>query len=301
MPLRAAQSASPAARAPRSGVAGPGTWSTFWHEFAAEDTPAERCYIPGDGRLAADAHWLRFAERLPHRARVLDLGCGAGAVGRSLLGRRGDLAVTGIDWAEVPAVQVANLNLLQGVRMEALPFGDACFDAAVSLFGTEYGDIDETARELGRVLRPGSPFSFLVHHADSAILKEGVPQRRALHELIAGRTRTAFLAGSVTGIEQQRQRLSARFPAEPVTDLISDYCRREITRPRAERQALWDKLAADFEPEVLLLLHLERSAKTSGSMGVWLAPLLATMSGVGASVLRDSAGAPVAWSVGGVR
>ncbi len=301
MPLRAARFPGPAAGEPRSGGAGPGTWSTFWHEFAASGAPAERCHIPGEGRHAADAHWTRFAERLPQGAQVLDVGCGAGTIGRTLLCRRGDLAVTGIDWAEVPAAHVANLKLLAGVRMEALPFGDARFDAAVSLFGIEYGDIDETARELGRVLRPGAPFSFLVHHVDSAIMTEGVPRRRALHELIAGRTRTAFLAGSVTGIEQQRQRLAAKFPTEPVIDLISDYCRRNIARARAERQALWDKLAADFEPEVLLLLQLERSAKSPAGMGAWLAPLLATMSGVGASVLRDGAGAPVAWAVGGVR
>ncbi len=179
MPLRAVQSRSPPAGGRRSGVAGPGTWSTFWHEFAAEGAPAERCHIPGEGRQAADAHWARFAERLPHGARVLDGGCGAGTIGRTLLGRRGDLAVTGVDWAELPGADVANLILMPSVRMEALPFGDACFDAAVSLFGIEYGDIDETARELGRVLRPGAPFSFLVHHVDSAILKEGVPRRRA--------------------------------------------------------------------------------------------------------------------------
>src|SRR5687768_1584297 len=117
----------------------PRLWSAFWQEFSLEDVPHERCHIPGDGRYVVDQHWAHFANILPRGAQVIDLGCGAGIVGRTLLGHRSDLRVTGVDFANVPTPAVENLTILLGVRMEALPFNDRRFDAAISLFGIEYG------------------------------------------------------------------------------------------------------------------------------------------------------------------
>ena len=283
------------------GAAGPGLWSTFWQEFSPEDQPQERCYIPGDGRDAVDRHWANFADGLPDRAQVIDLACGAGVVGRTLLGRRSDLGVTGIDWANVPALPVANLTIHPGVSMEALPFADGCFDAAVSLFGVEYGNIAKIVRELERVLKPGSRFNFLAHHKESEIVREGGMRRRVVQELLSGKMKAAFLAGEIAGIEHQRQRLKTQFPNDPSIKLFTDYFRRNIGHPRAERQAIWQKLAGDLDPEVLLLRHLERAAKSAAEMGPWLASLLSSMKLVSVSVLRRSSGEPIAWDVSGIR
>ena len=296
------QTHSPAATPlPKQDVETRNLWSKFWQEFCVENAPYERCYVPGDGQHAVDHHWAQFAAKLPREAQVIDLGCGAGIVGLSLLNGRSDLSVAGVDWAYVPMMEVPNLTIHPRTSMEALPFGEDSFDAAVSLFGIEYGNMDKTVGELTRVLKPGAPFSFLVHHRESEILREGNARRRALKELIWGNMKVVFLAGNTAGVNQQRQTIRSKFPDEPMVNLVSDYFIRNIEQARAERQALWQKLADDLEPEVLLLMHLERAAKSAIEMGAWLVSLLSTMSLVNVSVLRRSAGEPIAWNVSGIR
>ncbi len=276
-------------------------WSTFWQDFCLENEPFERCYVPGDGRNTVDRHWTEFAAILPDAAQIIDLGSGAGVVGRTLIESRNDLTVSGVDWANVPKLDVPNLTIHSGVSMEALPFVDGQFDAAVSLFGIEYGNIDKTAFELKRVLKPGAHFSFLIHHRDSEILREGVARRRALKELIWGKMKVAFLARNAVGLARQRLAIARQFPEEPTVKLLSDYFMRNVERGREERKALWQKLADDFEPEVLLLTHLERAAKSGAEVSTWLAPLISTMSLVSVSVVRRNAGEPIAWNVHGLR
>ncbi|MFC3712760.1 class I SAM-dependent methyltransferase [Sphingoaurantiacus capsulatus] len=286
---------------PRPDPTAAGLWSSFWKDVGTDNAPHERCYVPGDGRPVVDRHWAAFADGLPHAAEVIDLACGAGIVGSTLLRRRGDLRVTGIDWADVPTPPVANLTIHPWVSMEALPFEDDSFDAAVSLFGIEYGDIERIARELERVLKAGARFSFLVHHDQSEILREGGTRRRAIREVLSGKMRAAFLGGNAAGVDFQRQRLKAQFPGEPSMALLLDHLGRHVLRTRAERQAVWDRLIADFGPEISLLAHLERSAKSAPGMGAWLAALLSGMREVNISVLRRGSGEPIAWGVGGIR
>jgi SAM-dependent methyltransferase len=289
------------AETPKHRTAGQHLWSTFWQEFCPENEPQERCHVPGDGRQVVDQHWAQFAEGLPAHARVIDLGCGAGTVGCTLLKRRADLCVTGVDWAKVPAIQMANLIIHQEVNMEALPFGDGGFDSAVSLFGIEYADSSNTTRELERTLKAGARFSFLVHHCESEIAREGNARRRALKELISGRMKAVFLAGNLAGIEQQRQILRKQYPDEPMVNLVSNHFARNIVHNRVERQSIWQKLADELETEIALLLHLERAAKSANDMAVWLAPLLSAMYFVSVSVLRRRSGEPIAWTVNGIR
>jgi len=280
---------------------GPSLWSAFWQEFHPVDRPHERCHIPGDGRNAVDRHWAHFAASLPREAQVIDLGCGAGIVGRIMLNYRNDLRVTGVDFAGVPTPELANLTIHPWVNMESLPFDDGSFDAAISLFGIEYGNLDKTARELGRVLKPGARFSFLVHHVEGEIVREGGTRRRGLRELFSGKVKSAFLGGGVAAIELQIRRLRNQFPDEPSVRQFSRYLRHHITSTRAERQAKWQYLLDGLAPELALLLHLERSAKSAIEMGSWLPSLLSIMQVVSVSVLRRSSGEPIAWQVNGIR
>ena len=298
--LRVAPSPAPRDKL-KAGAAGPIHWSSFWEDFTRDGALHERCHVPGDGRAAVDRHWAQIAERLPHGADVIDLGCGAGVLGHMLLDHRSDLQVTGVDFAKVPTAAPANLTIHPWVSMEDLPFDDGSFDAAISLFGIEYGNIELTARELARVLRPGAGFSFLVHHAESEILREGGVRRRALREMLSGPMKAAFLTGSVDGINRACLRLRAQFGDEPSVRLFSDHLRRQATRTRAERLAMWQKLADDLEPELALLGHLERSAKSAAAMGAWLAPLLSIMVSVRVAVLRTGSRQPIAWEVSGTR
>lgn len=299
-PIRAALPHAPQAEA-KNNTAGSRLWSAFWQEFCPEDEPHERCHIPGDGQQVADRHWRDFADRLPREAKIIDLGCGAGIVGRLLLNHRPDLRVTGVDFADVPALSVPNLTVHPWTCMEELPFERGSFDAAISLFGIEYGNIDRAARELGRVMKPGARFSFLTHHRDSEIACEGRTRQTALRTLLSERVRRAFLAGSVTETDRQLGRLRSQFPGEPSIALFSTYIRKNLASSSKERQAIWQGMLDALEPEIALLSLLEGSTKSAAELGAWLPPLLSIMRGVSITVLRRGSGQPIAWHVAGVR
>ena len=105
---------------------------------------------------------VRVAEGLGIRPgeRALDVACGTGN-GALELARRGASAV-GVDQAERLVAIAADRAAGEGLDAEfvvgdatALPFGDASFDAAVSLFGVIFADVRAAAAELLRVTRPG--------------------------------------------------------------------------------------------------------------------------------------------------
>lgn len=282
-------------------VHGSSLWSAFWREFCLEDEPHERCHIPGDGQSAVDRHWSSLADSLARNARVLDLGCGAGILGRLLLGRRPDLQVTGIDFANVPVMPFANLEIHAGVSMERLPFPDGSFDAATSLFGIEYSNVEHTAGELGRVLAPGARFSFLIHHVESEIAREGSTRRKGLRELLSGKTRAAFAAGNMQQLDQRLRGVGALFPDELSVRQFSAHLRHNLSRTRAERQAIWQDMLEGLGPEIAILGLLERSAKSAPQMGAWMGQILCAMAVVRVSILRRSSGQPIAWQLDGLR
>jgi ubiquinone/menaquinone biosynthesis C-methylase UbiE len=117
-----------------------------------------------------DRRWPRYvraateatAQRLGllQGERLLDIGCGTGAL-LELLARRGDgVELAGLDpSAEMLAVARPKLpgevRLVQGAA-EQLPFADATFDVAVSNSAFHYFERPgEALREMRRVLRPG--------------------------------------------------------------------------------------------------------------------------------------------------
>jgi ubiquinone/menaquinone biosynthesis C-methylase UbiE len=98
---------------------------------------------------------------------VLDVACGTGVLACEAAGRVGEAgAVTGLD-ANPEMLAVARrkpqrVTWVEG-RAEALPFGDASFDAVVSQFGFMFFDDRAGAlREMRRVLRPGGRLSVAV-------------------------------------------------------------------------------------------------------------------------------------------
>ncbi len=74
-------------------------WTAFWQNPAS----GQQC-IRGapDVTHVLRRHWLWFAASLAPGARVLDLGCGAGAAASAIVAAGSDLHVTGIDFAMVP-------------------------------------------------------------------------------------------------------------------------------------------------------------------------------------------------------
>lgn len=117
----------------------------------------------------------------PASGRLLDLGCGGGshAVAFAELG----WSVTGVDVSE-EQLRLARGRGVDAVlgRAEELPFEDATFDAAVSMWThTDLDDVPGALRELVRVLRPGAPFVYLGVHPcfvgphSLFVAAEGVP------------------------------------------------------------------------------------------------------------------------------
>ena len=96
--------------------------------------------------------------------KLLDLGCGTGAYAAALaeLG----WTVTGVDVSD-DMLRRAREREVSVVRSDAtgLPFEDASFDAAVSIFThSDFDDFPAAVCEVARVLKDGAPFVYVGVH-----------------------------------------------------------------------------------------------------------------------------------------
>jgi len=132
-------------------LAKPQSWDIVAEEYAAVTAPFFRNY--------ADAA-LRKAE-LTSGARVLDVAAGPGTL--SLLAASQGHEVSAVDFAPNMIAQLEQAACVQKLKVHcqvadgmALPFADASFDAAFSMFGLMFfPDRIQGFRELYRTLRPG--------------------------------------------------------------------------------------------------------------------------------------------------
>jgi ubiquinone/menaquinone biosynthesis C-methylase UbiE len=113
---------------------------------------------------------LAAAARIAAGDRVLDVGCGTGALARAAAERVGpNGAVVGLDRNEgmlaVARRLGRDIEWRQGMA-EALPFPDASFAAVVSQFSLMFFEDRETAlREMWRVIKPGGRLAVAVWDA----------------------------------------------------------------------------------------------------------------------------------------
>jgi SAM-dependent methyltransferase len=109
--------------------------------------------------------WTTLVELLgADTGTLVDVGCGTGSHAAALaeLG----WTVTGVDVSE-DMLRRAREKGVEAVQADAkaLPFEDAFFDAAVSVFThTDVDDFSAVVREVARVLRPGAPFVYIGVH-----------------------------------------------------------------------------------------------------------------------------------------
>jgi len=107
------------------------------------------------------------AEELAGHARVLDVGCGDGQIGR-LAARLGASTVVGIDptWNQLTvAAERGGGPAFTRAGAAALPFAGETFDAVVACLVFEHiRDVDAAIAEVARVLRPGGRFAFFLNH-----------------------------------------------------------------------------------------------------------------------------------------
>jgi ubiquinone/menaquinone biosynthesis C-methylase UbiE len=138
------------------------------------DLWAGRYSDPGNGLLLWDRHHslmeLIDEWQLPSSARCLDIGCGAGLLTFDLA--RQGLHGVGIDGApsmvescrlEARRIEAPGMWEYEQADVEAIPFPDQSFDAAICCGVIEYLPDDEALlQEARRILRPGGHFLLCV-------------------------------------------------------------------------------------------------------------------------------------------
>ena len=107
------------------------------------------------------------ASELAGSAKVLDVGCGDGQVGR-LAAATGAGLVVGVDptWNQVrvAAERGGGVHVARA-GAAALPFASGTFDAVVACLVFEHiRDVDDAIAEVARVLAPGGRFCFFLNH-----------------------------------------------------------------------------------------------------------------------------------------
>ncbi len=127
--------------------------------------------------------WVEFFSTLPNEARVLDVGTGNGVVAliaaetAAAQGRKWEIHATDLARIDpqrhVPdgARRLAGITFHAGVATERLPFEPECFNAVSGHYSLEYTDTAAALAEIHRVLKPGGDAQFIVHHADSMLLR----------------------------------------------------------------------------------------------------------------------------------
>lgn len=270
-------------------------WTTFW-----QDSSQSRC-AAGAPEIwqALTQHWSTFAATLPPCARVLDLGCGAGAVARELLTARENLHVTGIDFARVPFAISPQVELLSDTAMESMPFAEASFGAVVSQFGFEYSDVAESARELARVFAPGARLSLLVHHVGSSIVATNRSRLNALTGFLGPGMRNAFCSGDATAFNPLLAALVERHPHDSLVFELARALPSRLSRTPRERLAIWTALEAALAPEHCLSECLNECCVAPEEIGEWLAPLRNVCRLAPVDIVREPGGAPIAWRIEG--
>jgi ubiquinone/menaquinone biosynthesis C-methylase UbiE len=155
-------------------------WDSYWRDSRLYTAGVE---VP-EVEAALDQHWAQFAAQLPDEARVLDIACGNGAAALAVL--RGaqqvakSLSLVGIDAAAIEpakyvtrfAAQLQEIEFHANTRMEELPFPPASFDAVISQFGIEYGELSKSVPELGRVLKPKGAVLVLAMPSTSTVVDQ---------------------------------------------------------------------------------------------------------------------------------
>lgn len=138
-------------------------------------------------------HWLERTVPAGRGASVLDAGCGTGGLIKFLRGRFPQWGVVGLDFSPM-ACELArsrtDSEIIEG-SITALPFGDARFDAVVSVdVLCQIENAVTGMREFARVVRPGGlvvvnvpAFAWLWSYHDEAVQSKQRftrPQLRAL-------------------------------------------------------------------------------------------------------------------------
>jgi SAM-dependent methyltransferase len=282
-----------------SSVAEARAWTAFWQEQDA----GSRCLRSASNDLhdVLAGHWNAFARILPVNAKVIDVGCGTGLVGRLLIEANAWIQVVGIDTAELPPVQQhPRLKILPEIAIETVPALDRSCDAVVSQFGYEYADIHSAAPQLARILKPGGRLSFVVHHFESPIVQGDQHHHNALRAMMGDGVREPFLAGDRSRLAEELSRLQERFPDETTLVHLRPGLLAHIASGEENRRRVWHALKEALSPDCVLSDALEASCVAPADIDAWLEALRPAFEVDRPSILQLH-GQPLAWKIEGRR
>ena len=271
-------------------------WNIFWQHGLGDGA----C-LPGavDANTRLQQYWTTFADNFDAPAHLVDLACGGGIVARRLADANDHIEVTGIDYADVPAAQQDRVELKSGIDMTDLPFEDASLDGAVSQFGIEYGDASKVGHELARVLKPGAPFAFIVHHAQSDVVANNAARANILDAVTADVVRDAYVAGDKQALVKAMFDIRLHAERKDVVDEIARGLGQSMVNAQGDRSDAWNEFARLAKGERAILGALHKAAISRPEP--WLDQLGTAFTAEGISVFRDSRDAPLAWSIFGRR
>jgi SAM-dependent methyltransferase len=159
--------------------------------------------------------------------RVLDVGCGPGALTSELVRRLGGEGVAAVDPSAsfVAAAQARNPSVeVQRASAESLPFGDGAFDAALAQLVVHFmADPVAGLREMARVTRPAGVVAACVwDHAGERTpvstfwraareLDPGAPDESGLAGAREGHLAELLAAAGLTSVQETTVEASAEF------------------------------------------------------------------------------------------
>lgn len=283
-------------------------WGDFW---ARQSGRSEGGCLPyrwkGIDSVQQEA-WRGFAKGLPDRAKVLDLATGDGRVMVWLRQERPDLELIGVDLAPQLPPAPEGTTVHAAIAMEDLPFEDDTFDAVVSQFGFEYGDIASVTAEISRVVKSQGKVALMMHRLDGPILAHNRNRRMQIgwaleRKDVIGIAKRSLEHRSTSGpfvpveISQAVQEGAHRFGSESAAWEIPEAVRRTLLAPSNVPtkliEAALDKITEQAANEIGRITSLEAACKVAADEAALARAFAdADVKQVSVELLAEEAGTP---------
>lgn len=211
--------------------------------------------------------WNAIFKEFQTSAKLLDIGCGNGALAVLAEQYPKQFEITAIDAANIDPIKHFNNNekvsislnkikFISRMNCENLSFDDSSFDYLISQFGIEYSDIKLSLSEASRVLKSGGEVIALVHHSNSFITQDCQQGIKVLSQFIS-KDGLAYKVKSFVEFCSHYRRLE-----EPTTqeqnefleineNLLQDFKKVQIDLSSEVEQDWFGQLAKNFIPMIV--------------------------------------------------